>query len=162
MFENGCKEFEQFLATKPKEISEFIDKKVLGEDIYKDYHNFQWLETMGGKDDKFEMFKYTFEEMDKTYRKAKQYYLDNENYNEVDYYNKQIKKLHNLNVLESLSKYCVIPKYGFPVDVVQLEVYENGVKNNKLDLNRDLKIAISEYAPESEVIVDGKNIHPNT
>lgn len=156
VFENGCKEFEQFLETKPKEISEFIDKKVLSEDIYKDYHNFQWLETMGGKDDKFEMFKYTFEEMDKTYRNAKQYYLDNENYNEVDYYNKQIKKLHNLNVLESLSKYCVIPKYGFPVDVVQLEVYENGIKNNKFDLNRDLKIAISEYAPESEVIVDGK------
>ena len=61
------------------------------------------------------------------------------------------------DVIRYLSKYCVIPKYGFPVDVVDLQIYENGVpKKNKYDMNRDLKVAISEYAPDSEVIVDGK------
>lgn len=57
-------------------------------------------------------------------------------------------------MLESLSRYCVIPKYGFPVDVVDLQIYENGVPVNKYAMSRDLKIAISEYAPDSEVIVD--------
>ena len=55
-----------------------------------------------------------------------------------------------------MSKYCVIPKYGFPVDSVNLEIYNNGKEDRRFDLSRDLRIAISEYAPDSEVIVDGK------
>lgn len=48
-----------------------------------------------------------------------------------------------------------IPKYGFPVDVVELQIYKEGIIDNSYDLSRDLKIAISEYAPDSEIIVDG-------
>src|SRR5690606_12822451 len=50
----------------------------------------------------------------------------------------------------------VIPGYGFPIDVVPLKVYDRckGEFNKKLDINRDLSVAISEYAPDSEVIVD--------
>ena len=37
-----------------------------------------------------------------------------------------------------------------------LKLYVNGVIDNRYDLNRDLRIAISEYAPDSEVIVNKK------
>ena len=40
------------------------------------------------------------------------------------------------------------------MDVVDLQVYENGKPTNKYAMSRDLKIAISEYAPDSEIIVD--------
>ena len=49
VFENGCDIFEKYLSGMPSEISEQIDKKILNEDIYKDYHNFKWLKDMGGK-----------------------------------------------------------------------------------------------------------------
>lgn len=74
------------------------------------------------------------------------------------YYMKQINYLNDKELLDSLSKYRVIPKYSFPIDVVELQIYNNGVPVNQDDdkyaLSRDLKIAISEYAPDSEVIVD--------
>lgn len=62
------------------------------------------------------------------------------------------------SVISTLSKYAVIPKYGFPVDVVSLNVMDKIGKNNEYNLQRDLSYAISEYAPESEVSVDKKKI----
>ena len=98
----------------------------------------------------------TIRSVSKEYEQAKKEALAEEKYDEANYYSKQIESLHKQSVLDSLSKYCVIPKYGFPVDVVELQIYDKGVLNNSYDLNRDLKIAISEYAPDSEIIVDGK------
>lgn len=50
----------------------------------------------------------------------------------------------------------ILPRYGFPVNTVEL--YQNTTANNisKLRLSRDLQIAIAEYAPSSEVIADGR------
>ena len=50
----------------------------------------------------------------------------------------------------------MIPKYGFPVDVVELQIYHHGEEAKGLELDRDLKIALSEYAPGSQVIAGGK------
>jgi uncharacterized Zn finger protein len=77
----------------------------------------------------------------------------------IDQYTDKIKKE---NILSYLSKKNIIPKYGFPVDTVELVTsfdrnainYSFG-KSSKLRLQRDLMIAISEYAPGSEVIADG-------
>ena len=53
-------------------------------------------------------------------------------------------------VLNFLSRKAIIPKYGFPVDVVELEVHQ---KDN-VTLQRDLSQAIAEYAPGSTVIAN--------
>ena len=51
----------------------------------------------------------------------------------------------------------VLPKYGFPVDTVELipDVSAMG-KDKALQLARDLQMAIAEYAPGSQVVADGK------
>ncbi|WP_368645335.1 DEAD/DEAH box helicase [Alkalibacterium putridalgicola] len=70
-------------------------------------------------------------------------------------------KLKSENITSFLSKKNIIPKYGFPVDTVELvtSLDSNAIKNysksNNLRLQRDLMMAISEYAPGSEVIADG-------
>jgi hypothetical protein len=48
----------------------------------------------------------------------------------------------------------VLPKYGFPVDVVPLDLTHSGDSETarKIELDRDLTIAISEYAPGGEVV----------
>ena len=77
----------------------------------------------------------------------------------IDDYTDKIKKEE---ILAFLSKKNIIPKYGFPVDTVELVTSfdKNAINNSfrkssKLRLQRDLMIAISEYAPGSEVIADG-------
>jgi Domain of unknown function (DUF1998) len=63
-------------------------------------------------------------------------------------------------VLTFLSRKAIIPKYGFPVDVVELDTQP--IKKNKnqisteTSLQRDLSIAIAEFAPTSKLIANKK------
>ena len=155
VFEDGDIVLSEYLNSKPSELLDYIDNKVIPENTYIEYHDFRWLDDMGD-DKKMSYFISNIRRMEKEYEEAKQQALISNVFTEADYFERQRKALHKLNVIESLSKYCVIPKYGFPVDVVNLETYEDGNLIEKYDLNRDLRIAISEYAPDSEVIVDGK------
>ncbi len=50
----------------------------------------------------------------------------------------------------------MLPKYGFPVDTVELRTnYSSHPAGGKLELTRDLSAAIYEYAPGAEVVAGG-------
>ena len=51
-------------------------------------------------------------------------------------------------------KYSI--KYGFPIDVVKLDILNKDQNANEVALERDLKMAISEYAPGSSVVANAK------
>lgn len=76
---------------------------------------------------------------------------------------KQIAASKLINTLESeaslnfLSAKGVLPKYGFPIDTVSLDVI-SGEKEEakKIDLSRDLKMAISEFAPPAKIVANSK------
>ena len=56
-------------------------------------------------------------------------------------------------LVEFLATRNVLPKYGFPVDVVELNLARTGDNDAlKLSLSRDLALAIGEYAPGSETV----------
>lgn len=56
-------------------------------------------------------------------------------------------------LLSYLAARNVLPKYGFPVDVVDLNVAGSGDREAAgLDLSRDLRLAIAEYAPGAQVV----------
>lgn len=62
-------------------------------------------------------------------------------------------------ILSFLSRKNLIPKYGFPVDTVELQ--EGNIQDGSklgLRLQRDLMMAISEYAPASQIVADNKLI----
>jgi ATP-dependent helicase YprA (DUF1998 family) len=69
-----------------------------------------------------------------------------------------INTIRKQEIIEFLSRNNIIPKYGFPVDTVELMSFGKGGILDSLCLDRDLFTAISEYAPESEVVADGKLI----
>ena len=148
--------FNRYVESRPEDLKKYIDDKILPETIYSEYHNFRWFDEMNGSDEKMEHFVETIKAIDDEYGKAKSEAINEGKYSEADYYANQIEKLHKEKIIDSLSKYCVIPKYGFPVDLVELQIYKEGKLDHRYDLTRDLKIAISEYAPDSEIIVDGK------
>ena len=84
--------------------------------------------------------------------------LIEENKNGVDRITRSIRTIKDQRIIEFLSKNNLIPKYGFPVDTVELQGIGINSANSMLRLNRDLFSAISEYAPESEVVADGNLI----
>ncbi len=51
----------------------------------------------------------------------------------------------------------LLPKYGFPCDIVSLKTDHVNASGRSLELDRDLRIAISEYAPGSQVVA-GKHV----
>ena len=155
VFEKGVERFKEYIESCPDDLNKYINQKVLPERSYSDYHDFKWFNEMGGNYQKLTSFADEMISMNNEFEKAERRASDEKRYDDAKYYKRQQETLKNAKVIDSLSTYCVIPKYGFPVDLVELQVYENGKKINKYDLNRDLRIAISEYAPDSEVIVDG-------
>ena len=60
------------------------------------------------------------------------------------------------DLIEFLVRNNVLPKYGFPVDTVELYQNANTPSDKKLQMVRDLQLAISEYAPDSQIVADGK------
>jgi hypothetical protein len=66
--------------------------------------------------------------------------------------------LRQRDLLGFLANRNVLPKYGFPVDSVELRTefgHETGV-GSKLDLSRDLSQAIHEYAPDATLVAGGQ------
>lgn len=73
----------------------------------------------------------------------------------VDQITRLISTIKKRPIIDFLSSHNIIPKYGFPIDVVELQVLYPSDSARKLELQRDLKIAISEYAPGSQVVAAG-------
>ena len=53
-------------------------------------------------------------------------------------------------LIDFLARGNILPRYGFPVDTVELEQNTTASNIDSLRLSRDLQVAIAEYAPSSE------------
>lgn len=60
------------------------------------------------------------------------------------------------DILSFLSSSNVLPKYGFPVDVVNLDILHNGENAKAINISRDLKLAITEFAPGAEIVANNR------
>lgn len=69
---------------------------------------------------------------------------------------RRTRTLSTESTVSFLSRKGVIPKYGFPVDVVELDLQHGGTTSEgaTVSLQRDLGIAISEFAPSSRVVAN--------
>ncbi len=70
---------------------------------------------------------------------------------------KLVDTLESEKSINFLSAKGVLPKYGFPIDTVSLDINcGDHEEAKKIDLSRDLRMAISEFAPPAEVVANGK------
>ena len=67
---------------------------------------------------------------------------------------RRMKTIAGERILSFLSRKAVIPKYGFPVDVVELDTRPQDGKPTGVSLQRDLSQAIAEYAPGGKVVAN--------
>ena len=85
-------------------------------------------------------------------RRAKDSLIQQQNWAKVGQLAKRIKTIEGERTLDFLSRKAIIPKYGFPVDVVELDTRSS--VQGKVSLQRDLSQAIAEYAPGGKVIAN--------
>ncbi len=79
---------------------------------------------------------------------------------EKEHSTKSVESLINTyreeKTINFLASNGVLPKYGFPIDVVSLNILNNSEDAKRVDLSRDLRLAIAEFAPPSSVVANGK------
>ena len=75
------------------------------------------------------------------------------NYRRGEHFQRVARTVRGRHLLGFLGSRNVLPKYGFPTDVVELRTNHLPVpESRRIELQRDLRIAISEYAPGGEVV----------
>ncbi|MBN8595240.1 MAG: DEAD/DEAH box helicase [Anaerolineae bacterium] len=66
----------------------------------------------------------------------------------------RLNRLSEEKLVDTLSSYGVLPSYSFPLYTVELELPVMKQETARLRLQRDLRRAIAEFAPGSEVVAD--------
>lgn len=79
---------------------------------------------------------------------------DNRKYTQAEFFRRVQDQIRNRVLLGFLGNRNVLPKYGFPTDVVELKTdhLETMTDAKQIELARDLRIAISEFAPGAEIV----------
>ena len=143
--------YEGYINSKPVELNNFINNFIRDTGLT-EYYNYGWIDsTIGPNGVLKNYYEEYIAEVNELENLVKQYKNAND-FENAQYYQKQIEKKNETKFIDALANANIIPKYGFPVDTVNLRV-PSEIAN--VDLNRDLQIALSEYAPDSEVIAEG-------
>ena len=157
--EKGYLDFIKWINTKPNRLKEILVKSIPNVD---DLHtrlginDFSWINSLCGIDGVFTTLIREYE------NNIKQFESLIKKFKEEDDLEKALKCERKLNIykrnklIDFLARGNILPRYGFPVNTVELEQNVTANNINKLRLSRDLQIAIAEYAPSSEIIADGK------
>ncbi|WP_125078120.1 DEAD/DEAH box helicase [Mycobacterium sp. P7213] len=79
------------------------------------------------------------------------------NFRQGERLQKTLNTIVKRQLLGFLANRNILPKYGFPVDTVELRTVHCADRSGaQLELDRDLSLAIYEYAPGNEVVAGGK------
>ena len=130
---------------------------VVPSDMYEDtgLNNGQWVEEIAGPESRFA---YAEREICADYcqmREMREEYHQNGDDWYAGQMGRRMKTIAEERTLTFLSRKAIIPKYGFPVDVVELDTRPRSRADAaKVSLQRDLQQAIAEYAPGSKVVAD--------
>jgi hypothetical protein len=72
---------------------------------------------------------------------------------------KELEKVGSRRIHDELARASILPIYGFPIDVVRLmtgEGLQYGSSQGRHRLERDRRLALGEYAPGQDVVVDDR------
>ena len=156
---SGYDVISSYLGRKPSDLCEYLQTflpATLNEQF--EINNFGWTDKLVGEEGVLTRAKVNYEYETGILQEAMKKIVEGGS-GSYDHLNRRLNNYRREGAIPFLSKNNVLPKYGFPVDTVELSVYDNkGSGRLNLDLSRDLSMAISEYAPESQVIADGNLI----
>jgi ATP-dependent helicase YprA (DUF1998 family) len=166
MNEGGYGRLKKMLTDVPSELRKLLKASIpAAAHVYMGIDDDSWVEKMTGEGGVLEIayqdFAGTLDELCKARDSAKRRH-DLEEAGNIERQIKYFRAGKNdecgkRRLIDFLVRNNVLPKYGFPVDTVELLPDINAQSSDDaLQLSRDLQIAIAEYAPGSEIIADGK------
>jgi len=155
----GVTDFKAFLlrhrAELEKSLRAIIPSDMVGE---LGITNGGWIERITGKESRSSLAE---AEVSSDYRIVKDLErtaASQGDYRMAEWAKARARTISGEDVLSFLSRKAVIPKYGFPVDVVELDTQRTQQNQEAFEvmLQRDLSIAISEFAPTSKLVANKK------
>jgi len=156
---SGVADFKAFLQEHQAELENSL-RAIVPANILSEtgLNNGGWIEGIGGEQSRLFLAE---TEILSDYRIAKSLEAtaaSKGDYNIAKWAKARAKTIAEEDVLSFLSRKAVIPKYGFPVDVVELDTQRSQQNQEAFEvlLQRDLSIAISEFAPTSKLVANKK------
>lgn len=119
----------------------------------------RWIDKIAGDNTHFALAEAEVSSDFKTVIGIEETSRNNRDYRTAEWAQRRADTIAKEKVLSFLSRKAVIPKYGFPVDVVELDTQRTqqpGHEAYEVSLQRDLAIAISEFAPTSKLVANKK------
>jgi len=146
----------EFLETKPPTLQQALQRvvpkdlhKIIGIDVW------LWKSALFNADEKgtLDKARLTLTSELEEFAQLEDEAAGKRKYKQAGYFASVQKQIRGRQLIGFLATYNVLPKYGFPTDVVELKTDHLTIRNaNRIELNRDLRMAISEFAPGSEVV----------
>ncbi len=155
--QKGYEIFSEWLRSKPENLKKMLWRSFSDNELYYtlDIDGFGWLDGLIGPEGvlttHIEYYNKVVQELRKQERAAAG------NGSELNQIQRRMKLFTRNELVDFLARGNILPRYGFPVDTVELYQNYSSVNAEKdLRLNRDLLMAIAEYAPSSEIVANGK------
>ena len=152
----GTKLLTSFVENKP-EIVQSALTRIVPENLQAEVgiKDWSWLQT-NDKDGMRDLLERVDAEVTgdlKEYLQLEQEASAERNHGLAQHYKHVTRTIRGRSLLGFFASRNLLPKYGFPTDIVELKTDHLDIPEaSKVQLDRDLRIAISEYAPGAEVV----------
>ena len=156
---SGTSEFSNFLQRHKPELEESLRGIVSPEmTSIVGLNDGCWIQRIVGENSHFSLAELEVSNDYRTVKKLQRDSAEREDYSIAQWAKRRAQTIANEDALSFLSRKVIIPKYGFPVDVVELDTHKTQQTSEsfKALLQRDLSIAIAEFAPTSKLIANKK------
>jgi hypothetical protein len=155
----GVADFRAFLLSNRSRIEETI-RNLLPPEIAPQFSLSEggWINKVAGETERFALAEAEVSSDYKTVVALEENARNRRDYRTAEWAQRRAETIAKEEVLSFLSRKAVIPKYGFPVDVVELDTQRTLQSHEafEVSLQRDLSIAISEFAPTSRLVANKK------
>jgi ATP-dependent helicase YprA (DUF1998 family) len=156
--EKGYEGFLEWLNGKPEGLLVLL-KNSMPRELWGlpkiEIETFGWLDDFCGEKGRFTTLIREFEKNIEYLKKERDKALKAKDTATARVFEINLDRYRKNDLIDFLVRGNILPKYGFPVDSVELMQNITSPSFKSLNLSRDLSVAIAEYAPSAEVVADG-------
>lgn len=169
---SGYEELKKMIASEPTELTELL-RKSFGQKLDEEFAistygkgtSDGWVDDLIGGSGRLESAVASYYNTISEFGQEMKDLWDTKQFNLVSGVNNRKEFFEKQQLISFLVSANVLPKYGFPVDTVELSdrsfvTKGQGYSDRALSLSRDMSQAISEYAPGCKVVADGRMYTP--
>jgi len=156
--EKGYLGFIDWLKSEPIELTDLLKNSIssTNKQLNDKYLNsYDWLEDFCGENGTFSKIITEFQQNVRYLKQEYERAMEARDEKTASVFKRKLERYQKNDLIDFLVRGNILPKYGFPIDSVELTQNIAAQSFKSLNLSRDLSVAIAEYAPSSEVVADG-------